>query len=139
MHDRNHTPHHLQTTLTSAQEAVAVVLRKTLLVSIDDLLALAIGLEPMVPSMARSGSFSAQASRVLVWMRCVQQEQKLSARTCRSSTAACTLAHPKHFLRRGRSQLQRRTGNTRRGRVIRVNGRPADPVRYITYLEWGPT
>lgn len=37
--DRSHTPHRLQTTLTSAQEAVAVSLRKTLLVSLDDLLA----------------------------------------------------------------------------------------------------
>ena len=32
VHDRSHTPHRLQTTLTPAQEAVAVVLRKTLLV-----------------------------------------------------------------------------------------------------------
>ena len=39
VHDRSHTPNRLQTTLTPAQEAVAVVLRKTLLVSIDDLLA----------------------------------------------------------------------------------------------------
>ena len=39
VHDRSHTPHRLQTTLTPAQEAVAVVLRKTLLVSLDDLLA----------------------------------------------------------------------------------------------------
>jgi transposase-like protein len=39
VHDLSHTPHRLQTTLTPAQEAVAVVLRKTLLVSIDDLLA----------------------------------------------------------------------------------------------------
>ena len=39
VHDRSHTPHHLQTTLTPAQEAVAVELRKTLLVSLDDLLA----------------------------------------------------------------------------------------------------
>jgi transposase-like protein len=39
VHNRSHTPHHLQTTLTPAQEAVAVVLRNTLLVSIDDLLA----------------------------------------------------------------------------------------------------
>lgn len=39
VHDRNHTPHRLQTTLTSAQEAVAVALRNTLLMSIDDLLA----------------------------------------------------------------------------------------------------
>ena len=30
VHDRSHTPHRLQTTLTPAQEAVAVVLRKTL-------------------------------------------------------------------------------------------------------------
>ena len=54
--DRSHTPHRLQTTLTPAQEAVAVALRKTLLVSLDDLLALAIGLEPMAPSMARCAS-----------------------------------------------------------------------------------
>ena len=56
VHDRSHTPHRLQTTLTPAQEAVAVVLRKTLLVPLDDLLALAIGLDPMAPAMARSGS-----------------------------------------------------------------------------------
>jgi len=34
VHDRSHTPHRLQTTLTPAQEAVAVVRCKTLLVSI---------------------------------------------------------------------------------------------------------
>jgi hypothetical protein len=39
VHDRSHTPHRLQTNLTPAQEAVAVVLCKTLLVSLDDLLA----------------------------------------------------------------------------------------------------
>jgi hypothetical protein len=32
VHDRSHTPHRLQTTLSTAQEAVAVVLRKTLLI-----------------------------------------------------------------------------------------------------------
>ncbi len=47
VHDRSYTPHRLQTTLTAAQEAVAVALRRALLVSIDDLLALAIVLEPM--------------------------------------------------------------------------------------------
>lgn len=36
--DRSHTPPQLQTTLTPAQEAVAVALRQTLLVSLDDLL-----------------------------------------------------------------------------------------------------
>ena len=39
VHDRSHTPHRLQTTLTPAQEAVAVVLRRTLLLPLDDLLA----------------------------------------------------------------------------------------------------
>lgn len=38
--DRSHTPHRLQTTLTPAQEAVAVALRRTLQVSLDDLLAI---------------------------------------------------------------------------------------------------
>ena len=55
VHDRSHRPHRLQTTLTPAQEAVAVALRKTLLVSLDDLLALAIVLEPMAHK-ARSAS-----------------------------------------------------------------------------------
>lgn len=36
--DRSHTPHRLQTTLTPAQEAVAVVLRHALLLPLDDLL-----------------------------------------------------------------------------------------------------
>ena len=53
MHDRSHTPHRLQTTLTPAQEAVAVVLRKTLLVSIDDLLAVV--REFLNPEVSRSG------------------------------------------------------------------------------------
>jgi len=56
VHDRSHTPRALPTTLTPAQEAVAVALRTMLLVSLDDLLALAIGLEPIAPSMARCGS-----------------------------------------------------------------------------------
>ena len=53
VHDRSHTPHHLQTTLTPAQEAVAVVLRKSLLVSIDDLLAVV--REFLNPEASRSG------------------------------------------------------------------------------------
>lgn len=52
VHDRNHTPHRLQTTLTPPQEAVAVVLRKTLLVSIDDLLAVV--REFLNPEVSRS-------------------------------------------------------------------------------------
>ena len=55
VHDRSHTPHRLQTTLTPAHEAVAVavVLRKTLLVSIDDLLAVV--REFLNPEVSRSG------------------------------------------------------------------------------------
>lgn len=37
--DRSHTPHRLRTTLTSAQEALVVELRKTLWLPLDDLLA----------------------------------------------------------------------------------------------------
>ena len=38
-HDRSHTAHRLQTRLSPAQEAVVVELRKTLLLPLDDLLA----------------------------------------------------------------------------------------------------
>jgi transposase/transposase InsO family protein len=51
--DRSHTPHKLQTTLTPAQEAVAVALRKALLVSLDDLLAVV--REFLNPHVSRSG------------------------------------------------------------------------------------
>jgi len=53
VHDRSHTPHRLQTTLTPAQEAVAVALRRALLVSIDDLLAVV--REFLNPLVSRSG------------------------------------------------------------------------------------
>jgi transposase-like protein len=53
IHDRSHTPHRLQTTLTPAQEAVAVALRTTLLVSLDDLLAVV--REFLNPNASRSG------------------------------------------------------------------------------------
>jgi len=51
--DRSHTAHRLQTTLTPAQEAVAVALRRTLLVSLDDLLAVV--REFLNPDVSRSG------------------------------------------------------------------------------------
>ena len=51
--DRSHTPHRLQTTLTPAQEAVAVALRTTLQVSLDDLLAVV--REFLNPNVSRSG------------------------------------------------------------------------------------
>ena len=53
VNDRSHTAHRLQTTLTPAQEAVAVALRKTLLVSLDDLLAVV--REFLNPDVSRSG------------------------------------------------------------------------------------
>jgi transposase-like protein len=53
VYDRSPTAHRLQTTLTPAQEAVAVALRKTLLVSLDDLLAVV--REFLNPDVSRSG------------------------------------------------------------------------------------
>jgi len=51
--DRSHTPHRLQTILTPAQEAVAVELRRTLLIPLDDLLAVVHAF--LNPSVSRSG------------------------------------------------------------------------------------
>jgi transposase-like protein len=53
VHDLSHTPHRLQTTLSPAQEAVAVALRTTLLLPLDDLLAVA--REFLNPHVSRSG------------------------------------------------------------------------------------
>ena len=50
---RDHTPHRLQTTLTPAQEAVAVVLRQALLLPLDDLLSVV--REFLNPNVSRSG------------------------------------------------------------------------------------
>jgi len=58
VHDRSHTPHRLQTTLTPAQEADAVALRKTLLVWLNELLA---------PSMARCASSLIRTPHVPGW------------------------------------------------------------------------
>jgi transposase-like protein len=52
VNDRSHTAHHLQTTLTSAQEDVAVFLCKTLPVSLNDLLAMV--REFLNPEVSRS-------------------------------------------------------------------------------------
>jgi len=53
LQDRSHTAHRLQTTLTPAQEAVAVELRRTLLLPLDDLLAVV--REFLNPNASRSG------------------------------------------------------------------------------------
>ena len=51
--DRSHRPHHLQTNLSSAQEAVVVALRQTLLLPLDDLLV--VTREFVNPTVSRSG------------------------------------------------------------------------------------
>jgi len=51
--DRSHTPHHLQTTLTKAQEDVVVEIRRTLLLPLDDLLV--VTREFINPKASRSG------------------------------------------------------------------------------------
>jgi transposase InsO family protein len=51
--DASHTPHRLQTTLTPMQEAVAVEIRRTLLLPLDDLLGVV--RELLNPSVSRSG------------------------------------------------------------------------------------
>ncbi len=53
VHDRSHTAHRLQTTLTEAQEAVVVELRRSLLLPLDDLLV--ITREFLNPDASRSG------------------------------------------------------------------------------------
>ena len=53
VHDRSHTAHRLQTTLSTAQEAVVVHLRQTLLLPLDDLLA--VTREFLCPAVSRSG------------------------------------------------------------------------------------
>ncbi len=53
VHDRSHTAHRLQSTLTPPQEAVAVSLRKTLLLPLDDLLCVV--REFLNPNVSRSG------------------------------------------------------------------------------------
>ena len=51
--DRSHRPHRLQTVLTPAQEVVAVLLPKSLLLPLDDLLAVV--REFLNPNVSRSG------------------------------------------------------------------------------------
>ena len=51
--DRSHTAHHLQTVLTPVQEVVVVHLRRTLLLPLDDLLA--VTREFICPHVSRSG------------------------------------------------------------------------------------
>ena len=54
-HDRSHRPHTLATTLTPAQELLAVEVRHTLLLALDDLLS--ITREFINPCVSRSGLY----------------------------------------------------------------------------------
>ena len=58
--DKSHRPHKLNTTLTEAQEWLVVELRKTLLLSFDDLTA--ITLDYINPKASRSGMAAACAA-----------------------------------------------------------------------------
>ena len=53
VHDRSHTPHNLQTTLTETQEKIVVELRRYLLLPLDDMLV--ITREFINPNVSRSG------------------------------------------------------------------------------------
>lgn len=65
--DRPHTPHRLPTTMTPAQEAIAVELRKTLLLPLDDLLS--VMREFVCPEVSRSG-LGIGACDATAWGRC---------------------------------------------------------------------
>ena len=68
--DRSHRPHHLQTTLSPAQEAVVVARRQSLLLPLDDLLA-----------VTRESSM--RASRAPVWIgACAARGSRISRRCC---------------------------------------------------------
>ena len=60
--DGSHTPHRLQTTLTPAQEAVVVELRKTLLLPLDDLLAVTRSSTPIFPDPLSTAVCAAMGS-----------------------------------------------------------------------------
>jgi transposase-like protein len=88
--DRSHSPHRLQTTLQPAQEAVAVAvaLRTTLQVSLDDLLAVV--REFLNPNVSRSGLDRAIVRHWLEERRIVRHWFKNNgarrgARSCRQS------------------------------------------------------
>ena len=89
--DRSHTPDRLQTTLTPAQEAVAVASHKTLLVSLDDLLAVV--REVLNAEVSRSGlgrclRRHSVENRVISGPKHPSQNTQPSERMCR---ATCTL------------------------------------------------
>ncbi|WP_146348517.1 integrase core domain-containing protein [Phaeobacter marinintestinus] len=68
--DLSRTPHRLQTALTPAQKAVAVALRKTLLISLDD--PLAVVREFLNPNVSRSGLDRCLRRRVVGNLRDLQ-------------------------------------------------------------------
>jgi transposase InsO family protein len=70
--DRSHCPHTLSTTLTPAQEIVVVELRRTLLLSLDDLLA--VTHEFINPAASRSGLDRCLRRHGVSNLKCLQPE-----------------------------------------------------------------
>ena len=101
VNDRSHMAHRLQTTLTPAQEAVAVALRKTLPVSLDDLLAVV--REFLNPDVSRSGldrcprlpQMADQTSRRYLFVAIDRATRRVFIRIHSSKTAA----NARRFLR----------------------------------------
>lgn len=84
--NRSHRPHRLRTTLTPIQEAVAVMLRATLLLLLDDLLAVV--RDVLNPNLSRSGPDPVFAE--LGWVICAIFGRRRHGR----SAAASRLASP---------------------------------------------
>ncbi len=77
--DRSHTAHRLQTTLTPGQEAIVVYLRRALLLSLDDLLAVTRAF--LCPEVSRSGLD-----------RCLRRHGVGTLRTLRPAPAKASVA-----------------------------------------------
>nr|WP_198144842.1 hypothetical protein [Pseudorhodobacter aquimaris] len=94
--DRSHAPHRLQTTLTPAKEVAAVALRKTLLVSLDGLLAMVQEfLNPNVSRpgldrrLHRHGVGTLRDGQAKNWRRrCIAMSGSTINRSCRQPSAA---------------------------------------------------
>ncbi len=89
--DRSHTAHHLQTVLTPAQETVVVHLRRTLLLPLDDLLA--VTREFICPHVSRSGldrCLRAAMGRAISTPSSPRSHSLCTRRSRATSLATCT-------------------------------------------------
>jgi transposase InsO family protein len=76
--DRSHRPHKLSTTLTPAQEMIVVELRRTLLLPLDDLLA--VTREFINPDVSRSGLDRCLRRHEVADLKSLQPEQEVQAK-----------------------------------------------------------